>query len=115
MYVYILRYSNTILYACHSYDAFYLPCYIPLSNRHKITSVCLHALKALILQFARMHTGFWWEEEGLDVGGRIILQRVDRYWVTVANIHISTATNQHAQIAGLLETAFATVVRAEEL
>jgi hypothetical protein len=43
----------------------------------------------------------------------IILQHVDRYWIMVANKHVSTATNQHATIEELLETVFSTAVHAK--
>jgi hypothetical protein len=39
MYVYIFSHFNTFLYACHSYEAFYMPCYISLWN----TSARLHS------------------------------------------------------------------------
>jgi hypothetical protein len=45
----------------------------------------------------------------------VCLSRVDPYWVTVANKHVSTATNQHATIEKLLEMVSFTVVWAEEL
>jgi hypothetical protein len=38
-----------------------------------------------------------------------------RYWITLANKHLSTVTNQHETIKELLETSFFMVIHAEEL